>query len=239
MLKTLPGVTPSETICWFDLEGVLMERNVSFYLLGHKPFLTFKAALNGLARAVQGKVRGCGKNFVQQCIREYKRYYESGMTRAERYSFGMLIFQLQSKSHKKLLADLFKVAVKEDKYDVYLVTAANREIAHGFLRGLPEELYLPPENIFASSEGMYVDGKVKASIVERLKTRSGKKIMGFGDTKIDEMALEKSDMPYVVLSGLHTLMPCKVQKGLEIRNLYEIKSLFDMIHYDLLLSKRT
>jgi soluble P-type ATPase len=136
------------------------------------------------------------------------------------------------------LADFFKV-LKEDGYDVYLITCANSEIAYGFLRCLPQELRLPPENVFASSEGRYVDGEVKASIVERLKTRNGKKIMGFGDTKIDEMALEKSDIPCVVLSSQHALVPCKVQNGLEIRNLYEIKSLFDMIHYDQLLTKRT
>jgi len=226
----LPSISPEETVVWFDLEGVLMEDNISLYLLSHKPFLMIKSFLNGVVKATCNNFWNRKKDFTEEWTEDCKKHYEGRMTPLERSSLGRLIFNSQSEQHKDVLLDLFKV-LKEDGYDLYVITSANREIAYGFLNSFPEELRLPQEKIFASDE-RYVDRNVKAAIVRDIKRKSNKIIVGAGDTRTEEDALEESDVPYIVRSKSSFLMPCKIQRGLKVDNLYAIKSMFDMVHYE-------
>jgi soluble P-type ATPase len=236
-IPKLPKILPERTICWFDLEGVLMEKNISFYLLCSKPFFTIKAFLNGFVKAAYEKNKNIEKDFEEKWVEECKKYYMEKMSEGEKYAFGKFIYQLQSEEHKENLNDVLKVCKIEDGYEIYVITSADFFITKGFLESLPQELHVPEENIFASYGNRYVGREEKAQIVRNIKTR-GKKVIGFGDTFSDAKALEESDIPCVVSTYCTLLMPLKIEKGYKFKNLIEVKEFLDAIHYDSLMNWR-
>jgi phosphoserine phosphatase len=232
----LPKVVPEKTICWFDLEGVLMEKNISFYLLRFKPFLAVRALLNGFVKASCDKLKGMEKDFKEKWVEECKKYYMKRMSKEEKYAFGKFIYQLQSEKHKENLNDVLKVCKIDDSYEICVITSADSSITKGFLESLPQELHIAEENVFASHGDRYIDKKEKARIVRNIKAR-GKKIMGFGDTSSDAQALEEADVPCRVSTYCSLLMPSN-GKGYEFEDLREVKKFLDAIHYDSLVNEK-
>jgi phosphoglycolate phosphatase-like HAD superfamily hydrolase len=230
-IKRLPKIDPRSTDVWLDLEGVLMEKNVSYYLLQYKPLLVLKGVLNGLSRAIYKKLKDFKSNLNQELIKECKKYYERRMAPNERYLLGKLIYKAQKNQQKVL--DVLKI-LKEDGYSVYVVTHVNRETANGFLSCFPKEIRPPFESLVTVFDEVYGE-KTNASIVKQLK-KNGRKIMGLGDTELCEEALKNSDIPCVIRNGFDKILPCNIEKGFEFKDLDEFKIFLDMIHYDRLLN---
>lgn len=221
-LRKLPKIDPESTCIWLDLEGVLIEKNIAFYLFFQDPLLVFRCYVEGISRALSNKLRKQKKCFVKDFITEFKKAYEEELGSYRLYLLGKKIFEAQSNKHKKVLMDLLKV-LKEDGYECFVITKARKEIAEGFMDNLPEELRIEKEKIFQTQQ--------KAEIVEYLKLKTLKKIVGVGDTKEDEEALAVSDVACVISNLAYNLFPPKVEKGYKFENLAQLKSFFDAIYY--------
>ena len=229
-IRRIPRITPSSTSVWFDFEGVLAKNNISFYLFQYNPKLFFKSIIEGLIQASCNKIRDWRKELRKELIMECKRLYESELGPTQLYELGKWTFKLQPEEHKRSLMDLLKL-LKKDGYDMYIVSSASKRIVYGFLRSLPRELNFEQENVFAS-EDKFLDGYEKMMVIESIKNRSKKKIIGVGDSSNDEMALEKSDVACVISSPSHKLMPCKTIKPYIFKDLASLKCFFDAISTD-------
>ncbi|MEM5866417.1 MAG: hypothetical protein QXG39_00655, partial [Candidatus Aenigmatarchaeota archaeon] len=84
-LKRLPMINPEDTCVWLDLEGVLMEKHITFYLLSYNPLLTIKSILKSFVKAFSNKIRKRETCFFEELIKECKKMYESELKPHELY----------------------------------------------------------------------------------------------------------------------------------------------------------
>ncbi|MCS7123371.1 MAG: hypothetical protein RMJ17_02245 [Candidatus Aenigmarchaeota archaeon] len=218
--KRLLRTTAENTIIWIDLEGVLIEVDSLFYLMRYKPNLAIKSILKGAIKTISEKIKNWKTDFRKELIRNVKKEYEEKMSQIELYIFGRRIFDFQSKKHKENLVNLMKTL---KKYDIYIVTYTEKHIAKGFLDCLPAELRVKTENIISSKE--------KEAIIDYLKNKNkNKKIVGIGDSYIDEKALERSDVACILSSYINKVLGCKIKYGYKFNNLAELNKFFIAIY---------
>ena len=228
-IKKLPRIAPSETVVWLDFEGVLVKDNILPYLFSYRPFLALTSLFKGLVEALSLKIQNYKTNFREELIEKCKKCYEEGMSSSELSRLGSFIFQDQPQNHKKSLIELLYV-LKEGYHDLYVITSANKEIVRGFLDHLSHEIRPKEENIYAS-EKKFIGSDEKAEIVESIKKKTSKKIIGVGDSREDEKALEKSDVRCIISSLPYKLMPIKSVEY-KFKNLSSVKSFLSLILLD-------
>jgi soluble P-type ATPase len=228
-IEKLPKIIPSETIVWVDSEGVLSKYNIISYLFSCKPFLALSSIANGAIETFRVKIQNYEINFIEELIKKCKKYYERNMDSSELYNLGKFIFHNQPENHKKNLIDLFNIL--KEYSDFYVITSAYKKIVKGFLSCLPEDIQPKEENIYGSEKGKFIGSDEKAAIVESLKKKTNKKIIGIGDSKQDEKALEKSDVRCVISSLMNKLMPIKTGEY-KFEDLSSLKNFLSLILFD-------
>ena len=226
-IKKLPHINPSETIVWFDFEGVLCEKNILYYLFSYKPALALTSIFRGFVKAFCKKIQNHEKSFIEELIKECKSSYERDMDEKNLFNFGKFIFKNQSEKHKMDLIDLFYDS-KEKYHDMYIITGANKKIVKGFLSCFPADINLKGENIYAS-EFKFINNEEKAQIVKYIKKNTNKKIIGIGDSKQDEKALEESDVRCVISSLAYKLMPTNAG-NYKFKDLNSVKRFLSLIN---------